>query len=342
MKDAAVSKKIYVRIEYSTTIDNRPSDFGLTYKYSGFELHHQFSSGLSGPLPKYFDVAGKTLGDIDYVTYFIQSAQSNFPSDYYTKYTADGRTAAWWEVIVPDNFVISDGGGSGTPSVSQPIFAGPTVFPSEPLKIVEGNNKSQTINGTDGHELVNGHGGIDKIYLRGGDDYANGGAGKDKIFGGLGNDVLSGNGGNDKLYGENGNDWLFGDKGNDILKGGSGDDYLSGYHGADNLNGGNGNDKIQGGLGKDVLIGGLGEDIFFFQVAAGIGNSDRIVDFTRGEDQIQLSEDKFISDSSRIKFDIKTGEIFYDQHGYDNYHDYKLIATIKPGITLTTDDIKFV
>ena len=91
-----------------------------------------------------------------------------------------------------------------------------------------------------------------------------------RIWGIAGDDVLYGGpgGGNDKLQGGDGNDRLYGGMGNDTLEGGAGDDLL--WDGPDN----------------DRLYGNEGNDVFIFNVGHG---SDRILDFTNEEDQIDLS-----------------------------------------------------
>lgn len=128
-----------------------------------------------------------------------------------------------------------------------------------------------------------------------------GGGGNDVIYGGGGKDILQGNAGNDQLYGGAGNDSADGGVGNDTLDGGGGADTLSGsggadvlYGGADNdlLDGGAGNDTLYGGTGADTLIGGANQDTFVFSTAGQIGNganSDQILDFTSGQDKLDLS-----------------------------------------------------
>lgn len=66
-----------------------------------------------------------------------------------------------------------------------------------------------------------------------------------------------------------------------VLEGGAGDDNLSGGHGAD---------VLIGGAGADVLAGGAGADRFvYFSAAESTGaNHDTLVDFTFGEDVIDL------------------------------------------------------
>ena len=69
--------------------------------------------------------------------------------------------------------------------------------------------------------------------------------------------------------------------------GGDGSDLLSGGKGNDILFGEAGNDIIDGGKGDDILVGGDGSDIFVFD---GGGGNDVILDFTPGEDLLQISK----------------------------------------------------
>lgn len=104
--------------------------------------------------------------------------------------------------------------------------------------------------------------------------------GSDQIIGTRNGDVLAGGGGKDLLFGNGGNDTLIGNYG---------DDRLSGGYGADSLDGGVGTDSLFGSVGHDVLTGGSGRDQFVFNTAVRAADSDRITDFTRGQDQIALS-----------------------------------------------------
>ena len=81
------------------------------------------------------------------------------------------------------------------------------------------------------------------------------------------------------------------DAGGLVLVGTSGDDVLIGGAGDDLLEGGAGNDTLDGGIGRDTLVGGEGEDIFVLAPngAASLALADLIVDFTVGEDKLQLS-----------------------------------------------------
>ena len=78
---------------------------------------------------------------------------------------------------------------------------------------------------------------------------------------------------------------LKGKIGNDTLIGGSGNDLLKGQGGSDVLFGGDGNDRLDGGQGDDTYEGGAGADRFIFKRQHG---TDRITDFTQGEDVIDL------------------------------------------------------
>jgi len=151
-----------------------------------------------------------------------------------------------------------------------------------------------------------------------------GGAGEDTLIGLAGNDVLNGGGGSDtadysghrdnfkvdlavttgqtigktggvdtlasieNLIGGAGANQFYGTAGNNRLDGGAGNDILDGR---------GGDDVLIGGLGKDQVGGRTGADTFLFrsvdEIGLGtIGNAktyDRISDFVRGVDKIDLS-----------------------------------------------------
>lgn len=91
-----------------------------------------------------------------------------------------------------------------------------------------------------------------------------------------------------------GNEWfnaLSGDLGDDTLYGMAGNDALYGSYGRDMMDGGVGDDNIRGGEGADKLYGGDGQDHFVFITTtdSSADKTDRIMDFIRGLDKIDLS-----------------------------------------------------
>lgn len=190
----------------------------------------------------------------------------------------------------------------------------------------QGTNKNDSLFGTSGNDNMDGFGGGDLLVGRSGADRMEGWSGNDQLWSGQGNDILNGGegadliqaglgqdigfggGGNDSIFGLSGDDILVGDagndkidggEGNDYLLGGEGDDLLSGNIGADIINGGGGADLILGGIGDDILnggtdtdqlTGGIGKDQFVYRSRNGL---DRILDFTRGRDKIDLTSFNF-------------------------------------------------
>lgn len=67
------------------------------------------------------------------------------------------------------------------------------------------------------------------------------------------------------------------------------DDHLEATGGATTLSGGAGNDRLVAGPGETTMFGGPGDDVFVFRPMAGEGGTDRIMDFGRGADRIDLS-----------------------------------------------------
>ena len=168
---------------------------------------------------------------------------------------------------------------------------------------LSGGSDDDQLWGAAGNDSLRGEAGADELSGGAGHDLLRGGAGTDVLWGGDGADLLKGNGGNDTLYGNEGADTLKGGRGddrldgggwddvlkgkigNDTLIGGSGNDLLKGQGGSDVLFGGDGNDRLDGGQGDDTYEGGAGADRFIFKRQHG---TDRITDFTQGEDVIDL------------------------------------------------------
>jgi Ca2+-binding RTX toxin-like protein len=122
--------------------------------------------------------------------------------------------------------------------------------------------------GQDGADLVIGSDRIDRIATGDGDDWVSGKGGADRINAGDGDDVVLGGAGRDRI------------------QGGDGDDHLSGGDGQDRIDGGDGDDRIAGDAGTDRLTGGEGHDVFVYGPDS---DTDRIRDFTLGDDRIDLA-----------------------------------------------------
>ncbi|MDE4175260.1 calcium-binding protein [Phaeobacter sp. PT47_59] len=151
---------------------------------------------------------------------------------------------------------------------------------------VQGHAGADVLSGELGDDRLAGGKGHDELYGGGGGDVLLGQKGNDRLFGGAGADVLKGGAGQDSLTGGEGQDRLLGQAGDDEIRGGAGGDLLFGGGGKDTLEGGDGADRLRGDKGRDWLEGGTGADVFVF--ARGHG-ADRILDFTPGEDLIDLS-----------------------------------------------------
>ncbi len=132
-------------------------------------------------------------------------------------------------------------------------------------------------------DVLYAHSGNDRLSGQAGDDILVGQEGADGITGEEGNDILGGGEGDDHLYGHPGNDALFGDGGSDRLWGGDGNDELFGGSGSDRLSGDQGTDTLVGGTDPDAFVLGANE------TETSIEDVDIIMDFTPGEDVIELS-----------------------------------------------------
>jgi Ca2+-binding RTX toxin-like protein len=177
--------------------------------------------------------------------------------------------------------------------------------PSQPGKVINGNDAANTLLGTNVEDTISGKSGNDIIKGGSGDDVIYGGAGNDSLTGGLNSDVLDGGDGVDKVVESgdlakfiltnggligNGVDVLLnveqaaltgGGSGNLIdasaftlgsvvLVGGGGDDTLLGGSGADSLQGDDGSDLLNGGAGADKLTGGSGGDTYIVDHAGDV------------------------------------------------------------------------
>ena len=90
-------------------------------------------------------------------------------------------------------------------------------------------------------------------------------------------------------------DVIYGNAAANVINGSAGNDSIAGYAGNDTLSGGADADSLLGGAGVDRLTGDAGGDTFFYTALSdsgvGISKRDVIVDFTDGQDGIQLTFD---------------------------------------------------
>ena len=181
------------------------------------------------------------------------------------------------------------------------------------IENLEGSEQGDIVAGNAENNVLDGLGGNDRLFGDGGDDLLIGGSGADILNGGPGSDTASyltstspeevlvnlltgfASGGDatgdsfesiENLVGSTAPDTLIGNSESNILSGNLGNDSLVGNGGDDSFFGDGGNDILSGGAGKDVfiygsIIDGLQPDL--------IQGSDTILDFTSGEDKVQIS-----------------------------------------------------
>jgi Ca2+-binding RTX toxin-like protein len=176
--------------------------------------------------------------------------------------------------------------------------------------ILEGGGGNDILDGGDGNDTLSGGDGNDGFRASAGADHFDGGAGTDYVNYGpsTGAQVfLDGSGTNaraavgdtftgvENLVGSlTGIDWLVGDSNANRLTGQGGNDILWGRGGIDQLEGGDGDDRLVGGTGADVMAGGAGSDTFVFDQKPLLASErDRIVDFTSGQDHLEIDASIF-------------------------------------------------
>lgn len=118
--------------------------------------------------------------------------------------------------------------------------------------------------------------------------------GDDVVFGHEGRNVVYGRAGWDEIHGSGGSDVLYGDKTFDRNAGAGSAPFRvaeAATASQDSLYGEDGADTLVGGLGSDYLVGGSGRDRFVYEKVADSTewSGDRIIDFERGFDRIDLS-----------------------------------------------------
>jgi Ca2+-binding RTX toxin-like protein len=234
--------------------------------------------------------------------------------------------------------------------------------------IIRGNSGANTLTGTGTNDNLYGNYGNDHLIGGDGNDVIDGGRGSDVMDGGLGADLYyvdsasdsvieAPDGGNDAVYssisytlgsdvenlrllgtnnlngtGNELNNTLDGNSAANNLSGLGGDDFIDGGAGNDTLQGGDGADWIIGGAGRDSMTGGAGIDTFVFHDGdfggATTSTADRIIDFTTGEDKIDLNTvdantlvagDQSFAFVGTNAFSHTAGELRYEQISGNTY-----------------------
>jgi Subtilase family/Bacterial pre-peptidase C-terminal domain/RTX calcium-binding nonapeptide repeat (4 copies) len=180
-----------------------------------------------------------------------------------------------------------------------------------PDNIMYGDEFANLLVGTTAQDTIFAEQGADTIAGDASADVLYGMADADILYGNAGADTLYGNTDADTLYGFIDDDVIFGGKANDLIYGGKGNDWISGDRN---------DDTIYGDKGADTLVGGPGADVFAIAPGTGglsLSQADLIVDFTLGEDSIQLTGGLTLEDLIIIKNagntviqDKTTGETF--------------------------------
>ena len=163
-----------------------------------------------------------------------------------------------------------------------------------------------------------------------------------------------------RISGGTANDTLSGGVFNDTLNGNAGDDILDGDLSNDNINGGSGSDTLIGNAGNDTLRGGSGADAFRYNSASeGI---DQIIDYSQGQDIIEVSASGFDGDLNRDSsilnsqfvlgttattsehrfiYNSSDGSLFFDVDGNGNLPQ-ELLLILNNTPSLTANDIEVI
>lgn len=194
-------------------------------------------------------------------------------------------------------------------------------------------------------------------------------SGSERLVGTIGDDLLVGLAGDDVLRGGRGFDTLQGGDGADRLLGGLGIDTasyadaasavtvdlgltgrqdtgagrdalesienLTGSRFADTLRGDAAANRLRGGLGSDTLTGGAGGDVFAFKAVADsrLARADRILDFSSGEDRMDLS-----AIDANARLDGDQAFVFIGESAFTGFAG-QLRAFVQDGDTVVQADV---
>jgi glycerophosphoryl diester phosphodiesterase len=256
---------------------------------------------------------------------------------------------------------------------------------------LDGTEAADFLQGGQGRDDIFGHAGDDTLRGQDGDDRLSGGAGDDRLLGGAGQDSMAGGLGDDGYEVDSAGDlvvegagegydrvtaWIDYTLGADVEKlmltgaavSGTGNaldnriigtglaNTLSGAGGKDTLLGEGGDDLLMGGTGSNRLFGGEGVDRFRFD-ALGEGAVSRIMDFTAGEDRIELDGAVFTAlaggalaeeslgagmtaatAAQHLLYDSTSGVLLYDSDGSGGEAAIR-IGSVTAGTDLSAADI---
>ncbi|MER8479310.1 calcium-binding protein [Mesorhizobium sp. M1163] len=210
---------------------------------------------------------------------------------------------------------------------------------NEFAQIIAGNAGANVINGGAGADMMVGYGGNDTYYVDNAGDrmYEAVGGGTDKVLASVSHALSSGSQ-IEVLATSN-------PSGTTAIN-------LAGNGFAQTVQGNAGANIINGGSGADILTGNGGNDAFVFNSALGAGNIDRITDFNKLQDKIQLddavfaglklgglSSDAFFAGTSahdgsdHIIYNSSTGALSFDSDGIGGAAQIQF-ATLSPGLSL--------
>lgn len=244
------------------------------------------------------------------VAYFVHQGTRYYDGDAFV----EARRADWSG--------IGEGGGAS------PFTEGRDVFSLTEAGTSFALGGDDRVTGSAENDVIYGGRGLDELFGANGHDRLFGDADSDRLFGQAGNDSLAGGAQNDRLDGGAGRDTLLGQGGNDLLIGGAGNDRLIG---------GSGRDVLNGGKGVDVMTGGSGRDVFVFRAVSdspAAGRADRITDFERGLDRIDLADiatnlrfvASFSGRAGEVRFDAASQTVLLDRNG-DSLADFAVQVT---------------
>ncbi len=306
------------------------------------------------------------IGGLGDDSYYVDNAADVVRED--VSINADGRDAVYASV----SYVLA--AGLSIEILSTSFLAGTAAID------LTGNQRANWIYGNEGANILRGGSANDTLLGLGGDDSLFGDSDNDWLDGGTGADTMSGGDGEDTYILDDAGDVVIETNtapfGRDIVYtsvdfaladsvrveilsaasiAGTAALRLTGNNLSNQILGNSGDNFIDGGAGIDQLTGYGGADTFAFTFL-NIGNTDRIMDFVSGTDEIAvdnavfaglpdgpLSPDAFRAGTAaedaddRIIYDAATGRLFFDSDGMGGMAQLQF-AVVAPGTTIVAGD----